>query len=158
MTYQSTKLIEGFSTCFRQWRATHSHCSFLHGYSISFKVTFEADNLDEKNWVEDFGFLKIEDVFDYEGKTFSSIKEWFSYMFDHTTVIARDDPKINFFETLSDEGVIDLRVLDSVGCEKFAEKVFFFLTSCLGRKRKYRLRVKSVECFENSKNSAIVLR
>ena len=40
MIYKSTKIIDGFSTCFRQWKATHSHCQYLHGYSISFKLIF----------------------------------------------------------------------------------------------------------------------
>ena len=32
------KYLDGFSTCFRQWNATHSHCRFLHGYAISFRL------------------------------------------------------------------------------------------------------------------------
>ena len=50
MSYKSTKLFEGFSCCFRQWRATKTHCRFLHGYAVSFKVTFEGE-LDHRNWV-----------------------------------------------------------------------------------------------------------
>ena len=38
-----------YSTAFRQWRSK-SHCKYLHGYSLSFKVTFEGE-LDERNWV-----------------------------------------------------------------------------------------------------------
>ena len=30
----------------------------LHGYSLQFKFTFEARELDERNWVVDFGGLK----------------------------------------------------------------------------------------------------
>ena len=45
----------GLSCCFRQWRATHSHCSTLHGYSIGIKLIFECDTLDDKNWCMDFG-------------------------------------------------------------------------------------------------------
>ena len=41
--YQSTKLFDGFSCCFRQWKAETTHCRFLHGYGISFRVTFEGD-------------------------------------------------------------------------------------------------------------------
>ncbi len=51
--FQSTKLFDGFSTVFRQWKAEGTHCRFLHGYGVSFRVWFEGE-LDERNWVWDF--------------------------------------------------------------------------------------------------------
>ena len=50
MKFQSTKIFDGFSTVFRQWKANETHCQFLHGYAISFKITFEG-NLDEKKYI-----------------------------------------------------------------------------------------------------------
>ena len=47
--YQSTKVFDGFSCVFRQWRAEGTHCKYLHGYGVSFKVWFEGE-LDERNW------------------------------------------------------------------------------------------------------------
>lgn len=41
----------------KQWRAK-SHCRLVHGYSLSFRFEFEANTLDDKNWVVDFGGLK----------------------------------------------------------------------------------------------------
>ena len=55
--YRSTKIYDGFSTCFRQWKAVDTHCQYLHGYSISLKITYEGD-LDGRNWVVDFGRAK----------------------------------------------------------------------------------------------------
>lgn len=58
--YRSTKTFGhecGFSVAFRQWRA-ESHCRLLHGYALAFKFTFEAEELDVRNWVVDFGALK----------------------------------------------------------------------------------------------------
>ena len=55
--FTSTKVFDGFSCCFRQWKATTTHCQYLHGYGVSFKVWFEGD-LDERNWVWDFGGMK----------------------------------------------------------------------------------------------------
>ena len=52
--FQSTKVFDGFSTVFRQWKAEDTHCKFLHGYGVSFKVWFEGE-LDERNWVWVFG-------------------------------------------------------------------------------------------------------
>ena len=45
----STKVFDGFSCVFRQWKADGTHCRFLHGYGVSFKVWFEGE-LDERNW------------------------------------------------------------------------------------------------------------
>ena len=55
--FQSSKIFDGFSTVFRQWKAEETHCRFLHGYGISFKVYFEGE-LDDRNWVWDFGGMK----------------------------------------------------------------------------------------------------
>ena len=55
--FQSTKIFDGFSTAFRQWKAEETHCKYLHGYGVSFKVQFEGD-LDHRNWVWDFGGMK----------------------------------------------------------------------------------------------------
>jgi len=77
--FMSTKTFNtdrGLSCCFRQWRATHSHCSTLHGYSIGVKFVFECEELDERNWVFDFGGLK-------------DIKKWLEHMFDHTCCCCR---------------------------------------------------------------------
>ena len=59
--YQSTKVFDGFSTCFRQWRADTTHCQYLHGYGVSFKIYFEGE-LDHRNWVWDFGCLRAVSV------------------------------------------------------------------------------------------------
>ena len=59
--YRSTKSYdhsEGLSCCFRQWRATHSHCRLVHGYALAFKFVFATHRLDERHWCFDFGGLK----------------------------------------------------------------------------------------------------
>ena len=58
MKFTSNKVINLGSAAFRQWRSTHSHCQFIHGYNLTADITFECDNLDERNWVMDFGGLK----------------------------------------------------------------------------------------------------
>lgn len=144
----------GLSCCFRQWRATHSHCSLLHGYSIGVKVIFECDTLDERNWVMDFGGLK-------------EFKEWLEHMFDHTLLVAEDDPQLDKLMTLGTDafGIIaDIRVVPAVGCERFAELAFDRLSNILaedlaaGTLLNPTVRVKSVEVFEHDANSAIVER
>jgi 6-pyruvoyltetrahydropterin/6-carboxytetrahydropterin synthase len=168
--YLSTKTYgndRGLSCCFRQWRSTHSHCSLLHGYSIGIKLIFESETLDDRNWVMDFGGLK-------------AFKEWSEYIFDHTLVVAEDDPHLKLFETmagfgLQDQGgVCDLRIVEAVGCEKFAELVYKEMNHILktyqqggtyvmpnGNSFKARypvgagVRLRSAEVFEHAGNSAV---
>ena len=54
--YRSYKRFIGYSTAFRQWKAD-SHCKLIHGYSLGFRFVFEAERLDKRNWVYDFGDL-----------------------------------------------------------------------------------------------------
>ena len=75
--FQSSKVFDGFSTVFRQHSAENTHCRFVHGYGISFKVYFEGE-LDHRNWVWDFGGMKRAKTL-IDGKT---PKAWMDYMFD----------------------------------------------------------------------------
>ena len=149
--FQSTKIFDGFSTVFRQWQAEGTHCRFLHGYAIEFKVTFQGE-LDERNWVWDFGGMKRANT-KIDGM---SPKEWMDYMFDHTVVIANDDPEKVFFENLDAKGVIQLRLMDGpVGAERFAEFIYKKLNEFVRIETKGRVHVQRVEFFENKKNTAI---
>lgn len=154
-TYKSTKIIDGFSTVFRQWRAD-SHCNQLHGYALKFKVIFEAKDLDSNNWVQDFGFLK-NPKYVFDGM---QIGDWFKYMFDHTLIISRDDPNQKIIKELGNLQIANIRNLDRVGCEAFAELVFVVMNLVINsdRNSKGRVQVFSVECIENEKNSAIYER
>jgi 6-pyruvoyltetrahydropterin/6-carboxytetrahydropterin synthase len=153
----------GLSCCFRQWRATHSHCSTLHGYSIGIKLVFECDTLDDKNWCMDFGGLK-------------EFKAWADHMFDHTLVVAEDDPMLDFFKHMNEivnieskdhlsklpherGALCDLRIVPSVGCEMFAKMAYDKMAELLtSGDMRYPInptvRIKSVEVFEHGANSA----
>jgi 6-pyruvoyltetrahydropterin/6-carboxytetrahydropterin synthase len=148
--FRSKKRVDGFSTCFRQWKATDTHCSYIHGYSIYFDITFEGD-LDHRNWVADFGLFKRAKT-TIDGK---SPEKWFKYMFDHTLVIAQDDPFIESFKLMDQAGAAQIRILPAVGCEKFAEFVFHKVNKFIKEETEGRVRVTEVQCFEHEKNSAI---
>jgi len=149
--YVSTKVFDGFSTCFRQWKASGTHCKYLHGYGVSFKVWFEGE-LDECNWVWEFGGMKRAKC-KIDGM---NPKEWMDYMFDHTVIVAEDDPQLDEFYKLESLGLIQLRVVLAVGAEKFAELVFQKLDEFVQAETKGRVRVKRVEFREHTKNSAFV--
>ena len=148
--FRSTKVFDGFSTVFRQWKAETTHCKYLHGYGVSFKVWFEGE-LDERNWVWDFGGMKRANG-KIDGK---SPKEWMDYMFDHTVIVAEDDPGINGFKTMNELGVIQLRIIPATGAEKFAEYIYNKLNTFVQEETDGRVKVTQVEFMEHNKNSAI---
>jgi 6-pyruvoyltetrahydropterin/6-carboxytetrahydropterin synthase len=149
MKFQSTKLFDGYSTCFRQWKAEGTHCRFLHGYAISFKVWFEGE-LDERNWVWDFGGMKRAKG-NIQGM---SPKAYFDYLLDHTTIISKDDPYLDNFQKMHLDGVIQLRILESTGCERFAEYLHKVINEFLVEETNGRVKASKVEVFENGRNSA----
>jgi 6-pyruvoyltetrahydropterin/6-carboxytetrahydropterin synthase len=146
--YRSTKTYdhtEGLSCCFRQWRATHSHCRLVHGYALAFKFVFAAYELDDRNWCFDFGGLK-------------PVKAWLKDMFDHTMLVAEDDPELARFELLQREGLVDLRILPAVGCEATAKYVFDFVSNYVSEQTQGRVWLESTEVREHGGNSAIYSR
>ena len=156
--FKSTKLFDGFSCCFRQWKAKTTHCRFLHGYGISFRVTFEGQ-LDHRNWVWDFGGMKRAKT-KIDGM---SPKEWMDYMFDHTVLVAKDDPQLPYFQQANDlpkfgeqnKGILQLRIVEATGAEKFAEFIFHKLNNFVKTETNNRVRISQVEIMEHGKNTAI---
>ncbi|MDB4549323.1 6-carboxytetrahydropterin synthase [bacterium] len=147
--YQSSKIFDGFSTVFRQWKAETTHCRFVHGYGISFKVYFEG-GLDDRNWVWDFGGMKRAKT-QIDGK---SPKEWMDYMFDHTMIIAEDDPYLKAFEQMGEAGVSQVRIIPATGAEKFAEYIYNKLNEFVKTETQDRVKVTKVKFMEHGKNAA----
>lgn len=161
----------GLSCCFRQWKATHSHCSTLHGYSVGIELTFESEILDDKNWSMDYGNLK-------------PFKDWADHMFDHTLIIAEDDPELEFFKAMYQRSQIqlaegekpedfipykrgaicDLRIVPGVGCEMFSKLAYEKMEELLkemkeGKHSRYPVnkdvQLVSVKVFEHGSNASL---
>jgi 6-pyruvoyltetrahydropterin/6-carboxytetrahydropterin synthase len=147
--FQSSKVFDGFSTVFRQWKAEDTHCRFFHGYGISFKIYFEGD-LDHRNWVWDFGGMKRAKT-QIDGM---SPKEWMDYMFDHTMVIAEDDPFIESLKLMDNAGAAQVRIIEATGAEKFAEFIFNKINPFVLEETGGRVRVTKVKFMEHGKNAA----
>lgn len=144
MTYRCGKTYGhdiGLTAVFRQHRA-QSHCRFLHGYALSIHLEFEADELDERNWVVDFGSLK-------------SFKQQLTDTFDHKLVVAEDDPQLDDLSMLAGLGLADIVVVESTGCEAFAKLVYEGAELWL-KDAGYspRVRMHSVTVKEHGANSA----
>lgn len=147
--YASTKTYGhevGLSCCFRQHAAVHSHCSLLHGYAISVKLVFESPELDQRNWVMDFGGLQ-------------AVKSMLVDNFDHKLLVADDDPHMDDLCALQGLGLAEVVVLPAVGCEAFAKFIHEKVQSLIdlnhiGRDNQ-NVRLRSVEVREHGANSAI---
>lgn len=145
--YRSTKCYGhdlGLSACFRQHKA-ESHCNLLHGYALAFMFTFEAQELDARNWVVDFGGLAV-------------LKDRLKETFDHKLLVAEDDPQLDFISSLAGMGLAEVLVVPRVGCESFAEMGARIAHDVLCfYKMEERVRVISCEVREHGANGAIFL-
>jgi 6-pyruvoyltetrahydropterin/6-carboxytetrahydropterin synthase len=145
--YQSTKTYDhnlGFSCAFRQWTASHSHCSLIHGYALSFKFVFEAPTLDRRNWVVDFGDL-------------DELKDQLKFFFDHTLLVDESDPELDTLLLLQQKGIAKLRVLEGgAGCEAFA-RFAYRIAADVVKKKFPHARVISCEVREHGANSALYI-
>ena len=141
MSHTSSKLIELGSTAFRQPRA-ESHCRYIHGYQLKAEVTFACNELDGNNWVFDFGGLK-------------DLKHIYKTQFDHTLVVASDDPEIELLKELNVRGLAQLRIMTGgVGIERFAEWCFKTADSFVDEATNGRVWVESVTVYEHEDNFA----
>jgi 6-pyruvoyltetrahydropterin/6-carboxytetrahydropterin synthase len=141
--FKSTKRFTGFPCTHRQWKAD-SHCRFVHGYSREFYFEFAANDLTEEGWVVDFGGLK-------------ELKTWLESQFDHTFLVAQNDPELESFKELDKKGVIQLRILPNPGMEGTAEYVYHVASKILAKLYGDRTWITKVEVSENDKNSAIYI-
>jgi len=146
--YRSTKTYdhnEGLSCTFRQWRAGESHCRLLHGYALAFRFVFATRDLDERHWCLDFGGLK-------------PVRHWLHEMFDHTLLVATDDPERDRLEELGRLGLADVRLVPAVGCEATARLVHAKVGEMVAAGTRGRVWLDSVEVREHGGNSALYSR
>jgi 6-pyruvoyltetrahydropterin/6-carboxytetrahydropterin synthase len=135
---------EGLSCCFRQWRAEGTHCKYLHSYALAFEFTWSGIELDHRNWLVSFGDIK-------------PIRAWLHEQFDHITCIAADDPELTIFKELQKRNIIQLNILNDVGCEMFAEYVYDYVSKWTYDNYGTRVFLESVKVQEHPGNSAIYM-
>ena len=145
--YVSTKRYgheAGFSIAYRQYKAD-SHCKYIHGYSLAFEFEFESETLDVRNWVCDFG-------------GFTTLKDFMEDYFDHTLLVAEDDPQRELQEQLQEDGLAQVRIVHKTGCEGLAEYLFWHINAVWLIDNGYKPRVfcRRVRVFETPNNSAMV--
>ena len=112
--YVSTKeYVNAFPVAYRQHRAD-SHCNMIHGYAFSMKFYFGTDHLDARNWVADYGGLK-------------ELKKELENQFDHTLLVAIDDPELATYRLLEQKKLAKLTLLPKLGCEGLADTIYKFV-------------------------------
>lgn len=137
--FRVQKTLTGFSCAHRQWKAD-SHCSFVHGYDRSFTFWIEADELDSNGWVFDFGGFRL-------------VRKALEDQFDHTLVLASDDPSLDAFRLLHADGVVNLKIMDHPGMEGAASWVFSKAGIMVSQQTAGRATLVGVEARENDRNA-----
>ena len=143
--YISTKTYNQIGpVAYRQWKAD-SHCNKIHGYALSFYFEFEATTLDARNWVMDFGGLRpLKD----------KLEEWF----DHTLLLALDDPNYNDIKKLGELGLAKITEVEKTGCEGIAEFLYEYVNTIFlpSYGEQDRIWCRRVEVRETDNNMAYI--
>ena len=145
MKFQSTKKLGPISVGHRQWR-DDGHCAWVHGYGRYIQFTFEGD-LDERQWVMDFGDLK-------------DIKQWLEEQWDHRVMIASDDPQLDKLKEMHDLNIMNINVMDvekgwGPGIEASCKFVYDHGQPIITQKTNGRVKITKVEIWEHERNSAV---
>lgn len=146
MKYRSTKTYnQGFPVAYRQHKAD-SHCNLVHGYALTFHFEFESDTLDVRNWVMDFGGLR-------------ELKEQLEDWFDHTLLVAEDDPHKEALLELGRLGIAKITEVEKTGCEGISAFLYEYINTIylpnIGEKD--RIWCTKVETRETDYNMAMVI-
>ena len=146
MKYRSTKTYSNLGpVAYRQWRAD-SHCAKIHGYSLSFHFEFECETLDVRNWTIDFGGLRpLKDL----------LEDWF----DHTLLVAADDPNRADLLKLGELGLAKITEVEKTGCEGIAEFLYEYINTIFLKNigEADRVWCVKVEVRETPSNMAMVV-
>ena len=140
LKFSCSKSYDDFPCSHRQWRH-EGHCSFVHGYSRSFTFWFTAKELDENSFVVDFSSLK-------------QLEKRLKHQFDHTFLINKDDPFLDYWKNLHNLKALDLRIMDNVGMEATSELIWKWANEYLLDKDKGRTCCWKTVSKENKSNKA----
>jgi len=144
--YISTKTYKHLGpVAYRQWRA-ESHCNLIHGYALTFHFEFEADTLDVRNWVMDYGGLR-------------PLKEKLEEWFDHTLLVSDDDPQREELIALGKSGLAKITEVEKTGCEGLATWLYEYINTIFlpgyGTEEAARIWCSKVEVRETDSNMAM---
>jgi 6-pyruvoyltetrahydropterin/6-carboxytetrahydropterin synthase len=134
----------GYAVAYRQWKAD-THCNKIHGYALSFHFEFECTELDHRNWCVDFGGFK-------------TLKDKLDDWFDHTFLVAEDDPEFKTFEDLHKRHICKMVVVERTGCEGLSKFLADYINEIWMKENGYadgRVKLRMVKVSETPANSAM---
>ena len=120
-------------------------CASVHGYDREVEFTFAGD-IDAHGWIVPFGEL-------------GPVKKFLEYYFDHVTVLAADDPRINDIPNgmIQPGGILGtLRVLPSgVSMEMSSMFIWEHVNHYIYKVTDGRCYVEQVRVYEHDRNDAM---
>ena len=102
---------------------------------------FQASSLDRHGFVVDFSSLR-------------PLERRLAEQFDHTFLVNADDPLLEQWRGLHEQGALDLRVMENVGMEASAELVWHWANELIREQEGGRACCWRVEARENDRNAA----
>ncbi|WP_081283156.1 6-carboxytetrahydropterin synthase [Mycobacterium asiaticum] len=138
------KRFSDLACCHRSWSGAGKNF-FLHGYEQRFEIEFACAELDP-----DTGMVVDADCLE-------QVRNALRRQFDHTTLIAAEDPQRDLFELLAAQGAIDLRVMHCPGMEASAAWVFDTVERIVAKASGGRVWVSRVEARENRNNRVTLM-
>ena len=144
--YMSTKEYkDAFPVAYRQWR-DDGKCCIVHGYALTVRFFFESDELDVRNWVQDYGGLR-------------PLKEQLEEWFDHRLLVAVDDPHKDLLVALHNAGIAKITEVEKTGCEGIADFLYEYVNTIFlpsyGKAEAERIWCCRVEVRETQSNMAM---
>jgi 6-pyruvoyltetrahydropterin/6-carboxytetrahydropterin synthase len=110
------------------------------------KFYFGANSLDVRNWVADYGGLR-------------ELKGFLQDQFDHTLLVAEDDPHKDWYLEANKLGIAKVIELPKLGCEGLADQLYkyvngVYIPDMWGQSEAERLWCFRVEVRETQTNMA----
>ena len=110
------------------------------------KFYFGTDDLDVRNWAADYGGLK-------------ELKGILESQFDHTLLVAEDDPELETYKLLQTKNLAKLTILPKLVCEGLADQLYkyvngVYIPDMWGQTEHMRLWCYRVEVRETQSNMA----
>jgi 6-pyruvoyltetrahydropterin/6-carboxytetrahydropterin synthase len=78
------------------------------------KFYFGTDNLDARNWASYYGGI-------------TELKSVLESQFDHTLLVAEDDPELEFYQEMQRRNLAKLTRLPKLGCEGLADQLYRYV-------------------------------
>ena len=161
MAYTCTKTFDCVSTAHRNWRAKNNpnrdskKCSYIHGYTKTFTFVFGCDDLDEFNWVYDYGTTSN----GKEERTMTKIKNFIQNELDHGVTTDSQDPMLPKLFEMHDLELIKLIVIpvengQSGSVEGLCRYLYNTFDPMLRKESNNRVWIESVTISEHHKNSS----